>query len=190
MNDIIKIIGKILHIGFSFFLIWQTIMLLNKLSINQSAEFPYRLLDALFLNLFVTGVFTIVYSFPIYKLLPDGFYNINNPKLFKSFCNIIHIELYRKLLLLTLWRKKQNKEYYFNGARSGFKGFEINLMKAEFGHFFGFTITVLLTFYIGIQGNLLTATIAFLINIIFNFYPFILQRNHQLRLNRLINICN
>jgi hypothetical protein len=162
----------------------QIQFLLDNLSINRSLSLSQSLLNAIFLNLFVTGIFTIVYSFPVYKLLPERYYSINNPKLFKSFCNLIKIEYFKKILLITFWRKKQNKKYFFNGTRNGFAEFKINTMKSEFGHFMGFIIVMILTIYIGIKINMVTALMVFIINIIFNFYPFILQRYHRQRLAR------
>lgn len=177
-------IKKLLHIVFSIFLIWQTQVLLENLSINRTTSFSQSLLDGILLNLFVTGIFTIVYSFPFYKLLPERYYRINNPIMFKSFCNLIKVEYFKKILMITFWRKNQNKKYFFNGTRNGFAEFKINTMKSEFGHFLGFIVVIILTIYIGIKIYLVTALTAFIINIIFNFYPFILQRYHRLRLTR------
>ena len=177
-------IKKLLHAGFSLFLIWQTFLLLENLSFNRSLSFSQSLLNAILLNLFVTGIFTIVYSFPVYKLLPDNYYRINNPERLKSFCNLIKIEYFKKILLVTFWGKKQNKKYFFNGTRNGFAEFKLNTLKSEFGHFVGFVVVMILTIYIGIKINIFIALLAFVINIIFNFYPFILQRYHRLRLAR------
>ena len=103
-------IKKLLHAGFSLFLIWQTFLLLENLSFNRSLSFSQSLLNAILLNLFVTGIFTIVYSFPVYKLLPDNYYRINNPERLKSFCNLIKIEHFKKILKNQI--KAHNLEAY------------------------------------------------------------------------------
>lgn len=185
MNKKLKILRKLLHIIFSIFLIWQSILLVNRLTNIQFTRLIDIVLNAIFINLFVTGIFTIVYSFPFYKLLPSKYYKINKTKQLKAFCKIIQMDLFKKILHYTLWKKKQNEKYYFNGKRNGFREFEINSMKAEFGHFLGFILIMVIIFYIGIKGSLLTAIIVFAINIIFNFYPFILQRYHRLRIELL-----
>ena len=182
-----KIIKKILHIIFSTFLIWQTVMLIERILTNPPSGFSDRLLDSLFINLFVTGIFTIVYAFPVYRLLPIRYYKISSPRLLKLCGQIIQIELFKKLLLHTIWNKKQNKKYYFNGLRSGFKDLEITTMRGEFGHFMGFCIVVILAVLIGIKSNQTIAFMTLLINIFFNFYPFILQRFHRLRIDELRN---
>ena len=105
-------IKKLLHAGFSLFLIWQTFLLLENLSFNRSLSFSQSLLNAILLNLFVTGIFTIVYSFPVYKLLPDNYYRINNPERLKSFCNLIKIEYFKKILLVTFWGKNKIKNIF------------------------------------------------------------------------------
>jgi len=179
------IIKKILHSLFSAFLIWQTIMLVERLLDNQPTDFSSKFLDAIFINLFVTGIFTIVYSFPAYRLLPLGYYKIKNPRLLKMCGHIIQIDLFKKLLIRTIWNKKQNKKYFFSGLRNGFSDLEITTMKSEFGHFIGFVIVMILTVLIGIRDNLTLAIMILFVNIFFNFYPFMLQRFHRLKLNEL-----
>lgn len=129
------IIKKILHSLFSAFLIWQTIMLVERL-------------------LKICG-------------------------------RIIQIDLFKKLLIRTIWNRKQNEKYFFSGFRNGFSDLEITTMKSEFGHFIGFCIVMILTIIIGIKAGFLQAILILIINIFFNFYPFMLQRFHRLRLNEL-----
>jgi hypothetical protein len=110
-----NILKKILHIVFSSFLVWQTFMLVERLLRNQPANFSDKLLDAVFVNLFVTGIFTIVYSFPAYRLLPAKYYSIQNPRLLKKIGQIIQVDLFKKLLIRTIWNKKQNKKSLLTG---------------------------------------------------------------------------
>lgn len=182
-----KIIKKILHIVFSIFLIWQTVMLVERLLGNQPSDFSSKFIDAIFINLFVTGIFTIVYSFPAYRLLPSGYYKINNPRLLKFCGQIIQIDLFKKLMISTIWKKNQNRKHFFNGFKNGFNEFEIRTMQSEFGHFVGFCIVVILTIIIGITADLTVAIMILFVNILFNFYPFMLQRFHRLRLSELKN---
>ena len=160
-------------------------MLVEILLRNQPAGFSDKFLDAVFLNLFVTGVFTIVYSFPAYRLLPEKYYSIKNPGLLKITGRIIQIDLFKKLLTRTIWNKKQNKKYFFSGYRNGFSDLEIATRKSEFGHFAGFCLVMILAIVIGIKANYFTASMILVINIFFNFYPFMLQRFHRLRLTEL-----
>lgn len=179
------ILKKIMHIIFSSFLVWQTIMLVERLLRNQSSEFLSMFLDAIFLNLFVTGIFTIVYSFPVYRVLPESYYSIHNPRLLKTVGQIIQIDLFKKLLTKTIWNKKQNKKYFFSGLRNGFGDLEISTMKSEFGHFTGFCIVMVFAILFAIKSSYSIAVMILIVNIFFNFYPFMLQRFHRLRLNEL-----
>ena len=137
------------------------------------------------INLFITGIFTIVYSFPIYKMLPESYFKIKNPKQLMFLNKLIKIEIFRILLVSTIWSKQNNKKHFFNGTRKGFIEFEENTRKSEFGHFVPFILIIFMTIYVGIFNDLNKAIWIFLINIPFNFYPFILQRFHRMRLNRL-----
>lgn len=160
-------------------------MLIDRLLRNQPADFSDMFLDAVFVNLFVTGIFTIVYSFPAYRLLPAKYYSIKNPRLLKLCGQIIQIDLFKKLLTKTIWNKKQNKKHFFNWYRNGFNELEITSMKSEFGHFVGFFIVMILTVIIGIKASLTVAIMILFVNIFFNFYPFMLQRFHRLRIDEL-----
>jgi hypothetical protein len=181
----LKILKKILHTGFSVFLFWQTVMLVDRILTDQPSNISARFLDSVFINLFVTGFFTIVYAFPAYRLFPDKYYRISNPGLLKSFCKIIRIDLFKALLLHTIWRKKQNRKYYFNGLRTGFENFERTTKEGEFAHSLGFCIVMILTIIIGLKTEVLFALMILFINVLFNFYPFILQRFHRMRLEEL-----
>ncbi len=180
-----KVIQKLLHIVFSSFLVWQTIMLIERLINNPPTEFLSSLQEAVFVNLFVTGIFTIVYSFPVYKILPTAYYQIKKSERLKSILKTIRIDLFKKLLTATIWKKNQNKKYFFTGSRNGFDHLEIATMKSEFGHFAGFCIVMTLTIFIGIRTNYIIAIMILIVNIIFNFYPLMLQRSHRLRLNEI-----
>jgi hypothetical protein len=162
-------------------------MIVERLLRNQPNDFSDKLLNAVFVNLFVTGIFTIVYSFPVYRLLPTKYYSIQNPRFLKHCGQIIQIDLFKKLLIRTIWNKNQNKKYFFNGYRNGFNDLEISTMKSEFGHFMGFCIVMILTILIGYKTDFLIAIMIFIVNIFFNFYPVLLQRFHRLRLNELRN---
>jgi hypothetical protein len=80
-----------------------------------------------------------------------------------------------------------DKKYFFSGYRNGFDDLEITTMKSEFGHFFGFCVVMILTVLIGFKAHYTIAVLIFIVNLFFNFYPFMLQRFHRLRLNELKN---
>jgi hypothetical protein len=159
-------------------------VLTERLFINQPDDFPELFFDALFLNIFVTGVFTIVYSFPAHRLLPDTYYSIHNPKLLTRVGKIIQMDLFKKLLTKTIWRERNNKKYFFNGFRGGIDNLEVAARQSEFGHFMGFCVVMSLAVFFAIKTSFLIAVMIFVVNIFFNFYPFMLQRFHRLRVNK------
>lgn len=181
-----KVFGKTMHSIFAVFLIWQSIQLFDRIVSNsKSGSFPDLIVNAILINLFITGIFTIVYSFPIYKILPESYFKITNPKQLIFLNKLFKIEIFRTLLRSTIWNKQNNKKHFFNGTRNGFIEFEENTRKSEFGHFVPFIIITFLTIYVGIFNDLYKAIWIFLLNIILNFHPFILQRLHRMRLNRI-----
>lgn len=183
-----KIVGKILHIAFIIFLIWQSIQLASKIIvIDYSGSFQSLIIDAILLNIFITGIFTIVYSFSIYKILPKSYYEIKNVRQLNYLNKLFKIELFRSFLRLTIWTKKNNKNYFFNGTRKGFPEFEENTKKSEFGHFLPFIIILLIVIYMAIYNAWEKALLILVFDFIFNFYPFILQRFIRMRLARVKN---
>lgn len=86
---------------------------------------------------------------------------------------------------MTIWNRKQNKKYFFSGFRNGFNDLETTTMKSEFGHFMGFCIVTILAIVVGILASFLIAIMILFVNVFFNFYPFMLQRFHRLRLAEL-----
>ena len=176
-----------MHSIFAVFLIWQSIQLFDRIIFSsKSGSFPDLIVNAVLINLFITGIFTIVYSFPIYKILPEPYYKIRHPKQLVFLNKLFKIEIFRTLLRSTIWSKQSNKKHFFNGTRNGFIIFEENTRKSEFGHFVPFIIIIFMTIYVGIFNDLNKAIWILLINILFNFYPFILQRFHRMRLDRII----
>jgi len=154
---------------------------------DESDSFPYIIVNAIFLNLFITGIFTIVYSFPIYRILPESYYKIKNDRHLNYLNRLLKIELFRSFLRLIIWTKKNNRNYFFNGTRKGFKEFEENTKKSEFGHFIPFILIISITIYIGIFNDWKKALLILIIDFAFNFYPFILQRFIRMRLTRVKN---
>ena len=179
-------IQKILLISFSVFLIWQSIQLVFNISQNTHATtVGDSLIQSILLNLFITGIFLIGYALPLHRLLPTSYYTSVESQSFVTICTILKIELYRKFMRLTFWSPRNNKKHFFNGRRNGLVQFERNTRISECGHTFAFVIIVVVSLYIGFVVNIYLAIMATLINIIFNFYPSILQRYHRLRLQRM-----
>jgi hypothetical protein len=177
------IVQKLLLVVFSIFLIWQSTQLGSGIAQRTSPQTLREILtQSILLNLFITGIFLVGYALPLHKLLPASYYNSVKSQSFATACAILKIELFRKIIRLTFWSPRNNKKHFFNGLRSGFAQFERNTRISESGHTFAFVIILVVSLYIGFFANIRLAIITTLINVIFNFYPAMLQRYNRARL--------
>jgi len=182
---------KLLLVVFSIFLIWQSIQLVsNIIQRAYSTTLSEILLQSVLLNLFITGIFLIGYALPLHRLIPTSYYNSVRSQSFATTCAILRIELFRKIIRFTFWRPRNNKKHFFNGLRSGLVEFDRNTRISESGHTFAFIIILVVSFYIGVVANIHLAILTTLINIIFNFYPAMLQRYNRTRLQFTMTLAN
>jgi hypothetical protein len=124
---------------------------------------------------------------PLYRLFPDSYYRSVESQWFATTCGILQIKLFRKIMRLTFWNAHNSRKHFFNGTRNGLAQFERNTRISESSHSFAFVCIVAMSFYLGFVGNLHLAITATLINVIFNFYPAVLQRYHRLRLQTMMH---
>ncbi len=189
MFKTLTIIQRIFFIGMSIFLIWQsknTLVVLEKLT---DPSWSFQLFLALIINLFVTGIFAFAgFALPTEKLMPSKYYEINNPKKLKFWFEKLKGEWFRKFLLATFWKSKDQQKSYFDGTISGINHFEIQTKKSEFGHLIPFFLITVVCVYFAIRGFWWAIFFTMLVNVIFNFYPILLQRHHRSRLARMKKI--
>jgi hypothetical protein len=140
------------------------------------------LIQSVFLNLFITGIFLIGYAFPVHRLFPDSYYAAVCSEAFASACSILRIEQFRKLLRRTFWGARFNKRHFFDGTRRGFAQFDKNTRISESSHTLAFVTILLVSVYLGIVADPLLAVGVILVDLGFNFYPAMLQRYHRARL--------
>jgi len=180
------LIPKVLLVLFVIFLIWQSIQLINNIIQRTDINtFSAIIIQAILVNLFITGIFLIGYAVPLNKILPNSYYTSVESQLFVSIYAIMKIELFRKIMRLTFWRPRHNKRHFFNGRKSGLNEFEKNTRISESGHTFAFVTIIAVSLFIGSAGNSYLAIIITFINIVFNLYPAMLQRYHRLRLQKI-----
>ena len=167
----------------SLFLLWQSYNLL--LSINRfDSEVWFEIIFAAWiLNLFITGIFAFAgFAFPTQKLAPKNYYSISQPKRLKKVYKILQVDLFRKMLLATLWKNKSQRKRYFDGSKEGISNLEVQSMKSEFGHLIPFIIICFVCIYLFAIGLNKLGLFSLLINWVGNFYPIILQRHHRMRI--------
>lgn len=172
----------------SLFLVYNTyklILIFFQLSPQAFSLFAIILLAAA-LNLMITGIVAFLgFAYPTNKLLPESYYEIKHPKLLQKTYDLLGIRYFRHFLLLTFYRKADNKKY-FNGSKKGIQQFSYNTKQSEFGHLIAFLLIIGVSLIILYLGHLQTFLWMQPINIVFNLYPTILQRHHRIRIDRLI----
>jgi hypothetical protein len=180
-------VQRVLLITLSGFLIWQSGQLVSSITGQiRSASAGSIAIESILLNLFITGIFLVGYALPIHRLLPDSYYTSVKSKSFASACAILRVESFRKVVRLTFWGARSNKRHFFNGKRNGFAEFERNTRISESGHTLAFVAIALVSIYIGAAADPILAIATTLVNVVFNFYPAVLQRCHRLRLQAII----
>ncbi len=138
------------------------------------------------LNMFVTGVFAFAgFALPTQRVLPKGYYRVRCTKLLRRSYDFLNVELFRKFLLLTIWRDPDRQRGYFDGTRLGLDNFLTQSEKSECGHLWPFVILSGITVWYASTGQWLLAVAVMGWNVLGNFYPIVLQRYHRMRVARL-----
>jgi hypothetical protein len=176
-------IKKILFSIATVFLIWQSYSLLSNIDKLEINSLGLLIFIAWIINLFLTGIFAFSgFAFPTQKMLPKSYYKIYHPRRLKKSYKALRIDLFRQMLLVTLWKSQKQRKKYFNGKKNGIPNLVEQSMKSEFGHFIPFVIICFVSTYLIVIGLTKLGVCTFLINFVGNFYPIILQRHHRLRI--------
>lgn len=179
-------IKKVLLSFATLFLIWQSYRLLSTVETWDIRSWGVMIFVAWIINLFITGVFAFSgFAFATHRLLPRTYYTIRNPKGLERVYNTLKVDVFRKLLLATLWRSRKQQKGYFDGKRKGISHFIEQSMKSEFGHLFPFVILCCVSIYLIVVQQTDLGILTLLINVVGNLYPVILQRHHRKRIERL-----
>ena len=184
-NDALR---RILSAAVGLFLFWQSFIFLTEKMDGVTTENTVLLaFIAWSLNMFITGAFAIPgFVWPTQRLLPAAYYRIRNPRGMALIYHRLGGELFRRVLLVTLWRKAAQRKQYFNGRSDGLDHFAEQSTKAEFGHLIPFVLLLLAAVHVGWnyeKWELAALILGF--NILGNFYPILLQRYHRCRLEQL-----
>lgn len=170
----------------SMFLVYRSIELVRVLMVPGIVGLTALLL-AFAVNLFITGVFAFVgFVYPTGRLLPDAYYRIHKPQRLRTFCGLLGVAYFRKLLMLAYWGKEKHRKRYFNGRREGLANLEYETRQSEFGHVVAFVVIALVAAIPLWYGSLTAALLIMGINVVGNFYPVLLQRMHRAQLQRMM----
>tara|TARA_B100001109_G_C18864333_1_gene476042 strand:+ start:640 stop:1206 length:567 start_codon:yes stop_codon:yes gene_type:complete len=175
---------KILLSSVSLFLAFQTYKLFYLL-ISQSINlnWAYAFFVACLINLFITGFWAFLgFVFPTHKLLPLHYYNQIHVKRVNRLYKILNGEQFRLFLLATFWKSKKQRAKYFNGKKNGIEEMIFQSKQAEFGHLAALILILISCILLVINNYWKAVMICLCINIIFNFYPVLLQRKLRSRI--------
>jgi hypothetical protein len=184
-------VKKILFPLIAIFLAFRSYEIIRTLWLADPSEFSLRikLLLSFLLNLFITGIFAFMgFAYKTNRLLPENFYRIKNKELTSKLYNILHVEYFKKFLLLLFWGKQKNRQKYFDGSKSGLENLDYQTRQSEFGHLAALVMIQLSVVTMFIKGHYLIAILTTALNFISNFYPVLLQRNHRIQIERIKNI--
>lgn len=181
-------IKKIAFILASLFLSYYSVVFIQGLLDITKMSRLAILLNSWLVNMFVTGIFAFLsFAAPIEICLPKSYYKIHNPKHLKRLAKFLGIELFRKFLLVTLWRNQKGEAKYFNGKKSGIEKYVTKTCKSEIGHLIPFVLLFYISFIFYFKG-IKTMSLAILLwNLIGNLYPVILQRVQRMRIQIILN---
>jgi len=96
---------------------------------------------------------------------------------------------FRKFLVLTGWEKVIRAANPVKNDLAALKNLEHGTRQSEFGHLIVFFIVLGMNIFVAFRYGISKSLSLFILNIIFNFYPVILQRYNRPRLQRMIKIC-
>lgn len=182
---------KISFVLLSLFLAYRSYELVRAVFLANPDEFSglIAFLMALLVNLFITGIFAFPgFVFYTSKILPEKYYQIKDPEALNNWCRWLGIPYFRSFLLFLFWGAQKNRKKFFDGTRAGLKNFEMQTRQSEFGHLASFVFVSLSLILLLIKGHVAIVIPGMLVNMIFNFFPILLQRSHRVQLSRVYRI--
>jgi hypothetical protein len=179
-------VKQLLFVTISIFLIYFSYDLISKIVDVEITSWPWIIFTAWAINMAVTGIFAFPgFVLPTERLLPDSYYHIRQPERLARVFRILGVEAFRKFLLATLWRDQKRNKQYFNGTPGGMDNLLTQSRKSEFGHLIPFLLLIVVSAFFFSKGKAALGSATIVINILGNFYPVILQRQHRLRISRI-----
>lgn len=174
---------------FSVFLAFQSYSLVSAILQASPTDFGWSASFGLafIVNLYVTGIFAFPgFVFPTHRIIAKQYYAIEKPQRLERLYKLLQVDVFKKFLLLFFWGHKKNRKKYFDGSRSGLSNLTYQSKQSEFGHLIPFVLVLGLCIAFFLLGFWKLATWTMLINILGNFYPVVLQRQHRIRIDRIL----
>jgi len=182
-----QLLKKSFFLLFACFLAWQSYYLIIDIGYLQNPNWIIGFFVACLYNLYITGFFAFLgFALAIERLFPKAYYKVRFPGFIARLSVLLGLKYFRYLLLISFWRSKKRQQKFFGGGKSGLQNLNQASMKAEFGHLLSFITLCIITIYLIDIGFKQMAFWCFIINLLFNFYPILLQRHHRMRIQGLL----
>ena len=120
--------------------------------------------------------------------LTAGYYNSKKWEANGTIYKWFGVNGFRKLLVLLGWEKVIRASSPVKKNLDAIKHLEHGTRQAEFGHLIIFFIVFATNVFVAFRYGIAKSLSLFLLNIIFNVYPVILQRYNRPRLQRMIKL--
>lgn len=138
-----------------------------------------------YLTFCLTGIWAFLgFAWPTHRLLPASYYEAGRPELWRGLYRWLGVRYFGWLLVQTLYRPSARGKTFFNGRREGLAGFEAMTRESEFGHVAAGVLVLAAAAWLAAVGRLAVAGAMLVCNLVLNFYPIVLQREHRRRLVR------
>lgn len=181
-------VKKLVYTSLSLLLAYNTYKLVTVFFKLSPEEFSLLaiVVSAIAFNLLITGAIAFLgFVYPTSRVLPNSYYQIDNPKILSTLYKWLGVEYFKYFLLVTFYRKDDNKKY-FDGTKSGVLLFDYNTKQSEFGHLLAFALILILSLILLFEGHKFVFFWIQPMNVVLNFYPIVLQRKHRIVIDRLI----
>lgn len=191
MTELKRISKRLIFPLISCFLAYRSFEIMKLIYYTKPVDLSIgvQLLLAALLVLFVTGIFAFVgFAYPTNLLLGNAYYHIKNKARLKKWYQFLHLELFRKFLLVTFWSKEQKRKQFFDGSKTGLTNLNYQTKQAEFGHLAAFVALVIISIFALFKSFFALALSCLILNVLCNLYPVILQRYHRMRLQKIQSV--
>ncbi|MFD0750875.1 hypothetical protein ACFQZS_12035 [Mucilaginibacter calamicampi] len=148
---------------------------------------PYSFLFAWVLNFgLMMAVFIFTNTFT--PKLTSDYYNSKKWEANGAIYKWLGVDIFRKFLVLIGWEKVIRAGSPIKKNPDAIKHLENGTRQSEFGHLVIFFIVLIVNVFVALSFGITKSLSLFFTNIIFNFYPVILQRSNRPRLQRMLRI--
>ncbi len=148
---------------------------------------PYSFLFAWVLNFsLMMAVFFFTNTFK--PQLTSNYFNSKKWEADGKIYKWLGVDIFRKLLVIVGWEKVIRAANPIKSNIAALKHLEYGTRQSEFGHAIIFFIVLIFNVYVAFSYGIKKSIPLLAFNILFNFYPVILQRYNRPRLRRALRI--